>query len=87
MRMESKSGTREFAYWIRGRLIERIILRILTVRIRWTAGQGVGREGFAIGVKSGGIASGFLEKVGVYRAKPEVGGKLGRESAGIQIEV
>ena len=42
---------------------------------------GVGREGFAIGGKSGGIASGFLEKV------RGVGGNLGWESGGIRIEV
>ena len=51
------------------------------LRIRWTAGQGVGREGFAIGWKSGGIAYGFLEKVRLRR------GNLGWESAGIRIEV
>ena len=53
----------------------------LRIRCVCQGRENVGREGFAIGVKSGGIASGFLEKVRLRR------GDLGWESAGIRIEV
>ena len=75
-------------WFIQHKLIRRFVLTgfyrtkwELRIRCVCQGRENVGRDGFAIGVKSGGIAYGFLEKVRLRR------GDLGWESDGSWIEV